>query len=183
MARKESGINLVGKNVSFVDRFITWALSIGRVVVILTEVIALGAFLYRFTLDRQLIDLHEKIKQEQRVISFLKDNEETFRNVQNRISLAGNFGAVSQDKVKILGDIVSLAPSTVTFNTLSVQEDRVRINFSTNSVSSLSDLVKKLRSYQKVATVIVEKIENKPSSAVIIVSLTAIFKENAKSTR
>lgn len=179
MARKNVSINLVGENVSFVDRFISWALSIGRVVVILTEFIALSAFLYRFTLDRELIDLHEKIKQEQNVVLFLKDNEDTFRNLQNRIGLAEKFGTVAKGRVGILSDVVSFAPIGVTFNTIAVQEDRIRINFNTNSVSSLSEFVKKLKAYSKVGSVIVEKIENKPSSATIIVSLTGVLK-NAK---
>ncbi len=180
MTRKDVSINLVGQNVSFADRFITWALSIGRVVVILTEVIALSAFLYRFSLDRELIDLHAKIKQEQAVILYLKDNEETFRNIQNRISFAGNFGKTAQSYVNILSDIISFAPGNITFNTISVQEDRIRVNFGTNSVSSLSEFVKKLKSYSKIASVNVEKIENKPSSASIVVSLIAVLKENAK---
>lgn len=180
MARRESGINLVGENVNFVDRFITWAISIGRVVVILTEVIALLAFLYRFSLDRQLIDLHSKIKQEQAVVSYLKNDEDNFRNIQNRIGLAGKFGNIAKNYVKTFGDIISFAPSGLTFNTVSVQEDRARLNFNTNSVSSLSEFVKTLRNYSKVASVVVEKIENKPSSATIIVSLTAILKADAK---
>lgn len=180
MARKNASINLVGENVSFVDRFITWALTIGRLVVILTELIALSAFFYRFTLDRELIDLHEKIKQEQSVVLFLKDNEDTFRNLQNRINLAGNFGTITAGKVGILSDLVSFAPPGVSFNTIAVQEDRVRINFNTNSVSSLSEFVDKLKKYGKIGSVIVEKIENKPSNATIIVSITAVLKQNAK---
>lgn len=180
MARKEPGINLVGKNISFLDRFIAWALTVGRVVVILTELIALLAFLYRFSLDRQLIDLHAKIKQEQAVVTYLKDNEETFRNLQNRISLAANFGGGSKDKVKIANDVNSFATSGITFNSISIQEDRIRINISTSSVSFLSDFVKKLKEYSKINSVIVEKIENRTSSASITVSITAILKTNAK---
>lgn len=179
MAHKNTSINLVGENISFVDRFIRWALSVGRVVVILTEAIALIAFIYRFTLDRELIDLHEKIKQEQSVVLFLKDNENTFRNLQNRINLAGNFGKASTIKVGILSDLVSFASSNIIFNTISIQEDRIRVNFNTNSVSSLSEFVKKLKAYNKVENVIVEKIENKPSSATIVVSVTGVLK-NAK---
>lgn len=176
MARKDASINLVGENLSFLDRFVNWALTIGRVVVIFTELIALTAFLYRFSLDRQLIDLHSKIKQEQAVVVYLKDNEDTFRSIQNRISLAANFGTVAIGKIKLLGDVVSFAPSGMVFNSLSVQEDRIRVNANTNSVSSLSEFVNKLRSYSKVGSVIVEKIESKPSNALITVSITALLK-------
>lgn len=177
MAKTPPSINLLvtGKE-NYVDRFITWALGVGRVVVIATELIALSAFLYRFTLDRQLIDLHSKIRQEQSLLNLLKDNEETFRSVQNKLSLSSNFGNLGKDKVKVVKDIVSAAPPGMSFNNFNLQEDRIRINANLNSVSSLSTFVNYLKEYPKVDKVIIDKIENKPTSAVILVSITTILK-------
>ncbi|HZQ30046.1 MAG TPA: hypothetical protein VFA93_03135 [Patescibacteria group bacterium] len=170
-------VNLLGPNISFIDRFVNWALTIGRVVVISTEVIALSAFLYRFSLDRQLIDIHSKIKQEQAVVTYLKPSEEIYRNLQARLSLADSFSQQSRDEVKILNDMVKFAPADFTFNTISLQEDRIKLNISTGLVSSLSDFVKSLRTYSKITNVIVDKIENHPASATITVSITAILKQ------
>ena len=176
MERKSPSINLLKNNESVVDRFVNWALSVGRVIVIFTEIIALGAFLYRFSLDRQLIDSHTKIKQEQAVVTYLKDNEATYRNLQNRITMSANFAKTGKDKVDILKDVLSFAKG-VTFNNITVQEDRIRIDASSSFISPVSDLVKSLKSYSKISNVIVEKIENRPSSASIDVSITAILKQ------
>lgn len=173
MVKTPPSINLLVTRESYFDRFMNWALGVGRVVVIITELIALSAFLYRFTLDRELIDLHSKIRQEQSILNLLKDNEETFRSVQNKLSLSLNFGNQGREKVKIVKDIVAAAAPGMVFNNLTLQEDRVRINANLNSVSSLSDFVNSLKSYPKVDKVIIDKIENKPSSAVIVVSITA----------
>lgn len=172
-----ASINLLGPNTSFVDRFVNWALTIGRVVVILTEVIALSAFLYRFSLDRQLIDIHSKIKQEQAVVSYLKANEDTYRNLQNRLSLAQSLSQQNKDQIKILGDVVAFAPSNFTFNAISLQQDRLKLSINTGLVTSLSYFVKSLKSYPRVSNVIVDKIENHPASANITVSITAILKQ------
>ena len=52
MENSPASINLVKKNEkSSVDKFINWTLSIGRLIVIITEIIAISAFLYRFSLD------------------------------------------------------------------------------------------------------------------------------------
>ena len=57
-------INLVkSRKPHFLDRFITWALNAGRLLVIITETVALSAFLFRFGLDREIVDLNDKIKQ------------------------------------------------------------------------------------------------------------------------
>lgn len=179
MARNNS-INLVGENLGFFDRFITWALTIGRVVVILTELVALSAFLYRFSLDRQLIDIHSKIKQEQAVVDYQKDYEKTFRDIQNRISLTSNFGAAAEGKVKMLNDIISFAPSGMAFNSIYLQEDRMRLSITSSSISAISNFIKQLKSYPKIANVIVEKIEDRTSSASITMSVTAMLKTYGK---
>src|SRR3989344_9329514 len=82
-----SSINLYkGKSRNFIDRFILWTLSAGRLIIILTEILALSAFLYRFSLDRNLIDLNDKIKNEEIILNYLKKNEENFRSIQDRLS-------------------------------------------------------------------------------------------------
>src|SRR5258708_4443557 len=161
----------------YFDRFVNWALSVGRVVVILNEAIALGAFLYRFSLDRQLIDIHAKIKQEQAVVSYLKTNEETYKNLQNRLALSSTFSKKGKEKVTILKDVLAFTPSGVNFNNVTIQEDRIRIDANTASVSPLSDLVNSLKNYPRIANVIVDKIETRPSSALINVSITALLKQ------
>lgn len=174
--RQTPSINLVRKNQTFIDRFINWALTAGRLVVIVTELIALTAFLYRFSLDRQLIDLSSKIKQEQAIVNLLKDNEETYRDLQNRLFLTSNFSKQAQDKIELTEDIIGFAPSGLIFNNISMQEERVRISANINSVSILSKFVKSLKDYKKVERVSIDKIENRPSSATITVSITATLK-------
>lgn len=179
MARTGS-INLVSENLSFIDRFIAWALTIGRVVVILTELIALTAFLYRFSLDRQLIDIHSKIKQEQAVLEYLKDYEKTFRDIQNRLSLTSNFGTAAENKIKMLNDIVSFTSPGTIFNSIYLQEDRVRMNLTSNSIAGISNFIKKLKAYPALGSVIVEKVEDRTSSASITISITGLLKNYAK---
>lgn len=176
MVKNSPSINLLKSTSSFLDRFVNWALSAGRVVVIATEVIALFAFLYRFSLDRQLIDIHAKIRQEQTVLTYLKDNEITYRNLQNRLSLSAKFSKTGKEKVAILKDIVGFAETGLTFNNISLQEDRVRIEISGNSINSVSSFVKKLKSYSKTSSVVIEKIEDRPSASSINVSITVILK-------
>lgn len=178
MVKKSPSINLLkSKEETFIDRFITWALTIGRIVVILTELIALGAFLYRFSLDRQIIDLHTKIKQEQTVVGYLKENEGVFRNLQNRLFIASSFANSSKKDVAILDDIINFGSDNVIFNTIALQEDGVRINVSFRSVNSLQQFVTSLKNYKSVDSVSIDKIENRSSSGTITIGITAVFKK------
>jgi len=178
MQKSSGSINLLKKQTNLADRFINWALTIGRLLVILTEIVALSAFIYRFSLDRQLIDLHSKIVQEQAIINYLKDNEKTYRNLQDRLTAATNYSTLGVNRLKVFSDIVGFTPKGMTFNNLSLYENRIRIDANVDSVSSLSTFVNSIKNYPAIDTVSIDKIGNKPSSAIITISITATLKPN-----
>ncbi len=174
MQKRSPSINLLGgRKVNLFDKFINWALTIGRPVVIITELIALSAFLYRFNLDRQLIDIHSEIKQRQAIVEYLKNPENTYRNLQDRIELASKFSDFGGQKIKILKDIVSFAPQGMTFQSFTISKDRINIDANIQLVSSLASFVNSLKSYSGIENVSIDSIENKLSNGLISVSITA----------
>src|SRR5690348_10423161 len=121
-------INLIrGRKPHFLDHFISWALTIGRVVVIATEAIALSAFLYRFGLDRQLVDLRDKIAAEENIVKFLKKNEDTYRNLQGRIALANNILVLQNQTLASYSDIIRLVPPDLSVQTFLFSQDDMKI--------------------------------------------------------
>ena len=181
---KKAGINLLGnKHSSFLDRFINWTLTIGRIVVICTELIALGAFLYRFSLDQQLIDLHSKIKQEQAIVAYLKDSEVTYRNLQDRLLVASKFSDAGDKRVDIFNDLISFAPSGIVFDDFNLTNDRIRINAQVYSVSSLSSFVDSIKKYNSIEKVIIDKIQNKATAGTLAVTINATLKSKAYATQ
>lgn len=183
MGNVSPSINLLKKEEqSFLDRFIHWSLTIGRYIVILTETIALSAFLYRFTLDRQLIDLHDTIKQKQAVINLLKTNEETYRSVQDRIAIAGALSTTGNQTITLIQEILNFVPPEMIVNTITFTGERMRIEARVQSVGALSGFIKKLREYEPIASVSLDQLENKTSSATIVVNITAILKKKGPNT-
>lgn len=176
--KKLISINLLkGKEKSFFDKFIHWALTIGRLIVILTETVALSAFLYRFTLDRQLIDLRDEIKQKEAIVKLLQNNENKFRNLQERLVLAAKTENKSNEIIEILKEVINLAPKGFVFNTLNVSKENIKINANAQSVFALTVFIKSLRDNPHIASVSLDKIENKTASALIVVGITATLKQ------
>src|SRR3972149_11726382 len=99
--QSSASINLIKSKVNIFDEILKWALTVGRLLVILTELTAFSAFIYRFTLDRTLIDLHEKINQEQAIVASLKDREAIYRNLQGIITDAATITKSGSRNVKI----------------------------------------------------------------------------------
>lgn len=176
MENPSASINLIKKgSASSFDKFIDWALNVGRLIVIVTEIIAISAFLYRFSLDEKLVRLHEDIRQKQTQLSFLKKDEEDFRNLQDRLSLAFNF---SQEGVKIyktFQDIVGFTPEDLKFDELILKKDQASIRMSVLSIASLTEFVNSLKSYSSTKSLSIDNIENKPDVG-LSVTTTALFK-------
>jgi len=172
MAKTVEDINLLpNKGANLLTIFLTWTLNIGRLLIILTETLALGTFLYRFSLDMRIVDLHDQIKNE----SFIVKNftsEPIFRNLQDRLTLAKTYDS-SSTTAKVFQDIVNMGRDKLTFRNLLISGDNIKIDAQSPSASALSSFVNMLKNYPLVKTVSLNKVENKTASALVVVEITA----------
>ena len=179
MPTKPHSINLL-KNTQngFSAEFVNWALTVGRLLVIITEVIALAAFLYRFSLDGHIIDLRSQIKQKQVIIASQKDNEVKYRDFQDRLYLASNFSLLSKERVKTLKDILGLTPQNMKLKNLSLTKDILNITANAQGISSLTIFVNSLKKYPNIDTLSLDSIENKPSTNLTVVNISGTLKKS-----
>lgn len=170
-------INLIKSKANKLDEVIKWALSIGRLLIILTELVAFSTFLYRFTLDRTLIDLHEKINQEQAIVASLKDREEIYRNLQGRITDISKITKSGSRNIKILNDVARLTPTEITFNSFAIEGNQIAIDSDVGSIPSLTNFLTLLRDYSETSSVSVDRIDNQSLNNAINVLTTVQLKE------
>lgn len=177
MVRVSHSINLLRKKEKeFLDVFLDWAFEYGRFVIFLTEAIALCAFVYRFSLDRQIIDLNDEIKGKQRIVTLLKPNEDKFRNLQDRLEREQQLTKQANTTSGILSFIVTNSPSDFTISKLTVGQKTIRLQADVTTPSTITEFVEILKSYTGVSSVSIDKIQNKPSNAIITVDISAVTK-------
>ncbi len=177
MPKKIISINLIkNQQGDLLERVINWSLTVGRALVIITELVTLAAFLWRFGLDQQLIDLHTQIKQKQAIVAAFKKNEDEYRNLQNRLSIASSFTLSGKKEIQAYQDILKLSRPGITFNKVSSSTDKIAMGINATSVSALSSFVNSLKSYSMVDGVSIDKIETKTSNGIIVISITITLK-------
>ena len=67
-----------------------WALTVGRFIVVFTELIVILAFLSRFKFDRDLTDLNEAVSQKKAIVEAAADFEQDFLFLQKQLeTIAG----------------------------------------------------------------------------------------------
>jgi hypothetical protein len=179
MPNRSPSINLIKSTQGgMFAQFITWALTIGRLLVIVIELIALGAFLYRFSLDRQLIQLRSDIKQKQTIIVSQKENEAKYRDLQDRLKLASNFSSLSMERAKILKDILDSTPNDIKLKNLSYAVDSINITANVQGISSLSVFVNYLKKHPNIEAISLDSIEKKPLSELIVANISGALKKS-----
>lgn len=174
--QSSTSINLLKNKENFLDEALRWALTVGRLLVIIAEIVAFSSFIYRFSLDRTLIDLHSKVNQEQAIVASLKDQEAKYKNLQERISLAAKISNSGNKNVKIFNDVADLTPDDITYNSLTIAGNEIRIDASVKSISSLTQLMGSLRKYPQISSVNIDSITNKTTDSSIEAFITAKLK-------
>lgn len=148
---------------SLVDRFLSWISTYGRFIIVITELVVLIAFASRFKLDRDLIDLRDKIKQEESMVKSLANIEKNSRDLQKRLSQIASLNQVSQNSIMVLSEISSLVPTNVFLDELILEEQTVKIQARAFSGEGISSFTKRLRANPHLSEVSVGQVSRDES--------------------
>lgn len=157
MPKHVPSINLLHKvnSSTSMDKILTWALSVGRWIVIFTELIVIGAFIWRFSLDIKLSNLKEEIETQKNHIKAFSSVEQEFRLVQKRInSVAGALN--SQPDIKgIFSEFNKSFPLTtdLSINKLNWNKNTISISGEAIDEKTISIFENNLRSSEMVTSV------------------------------
>lgn len=177
MDKQPASINLLKKpSNSTLDTILHFAVTGGRFIIILTETIALAAFLYRFTLDRQIIDLRDEIRANAAIVSQYESLEQDYRGIQDRIQQAGVLSKEAPMLPGLFSGIIEKGNGRVTFTSVLISVDTIRMEADASSVAALNEFVTALRSDPLIEEVSIDRIENRTSNALISVAISAQIK-------
>lgn len=170
-AKKELKINLLPQKEferSTLGRILKWAVSSFRIIVIVTEMIVMAAFLSRFWLDATNSDLNDTILQKKAIITSFTETENKFRTFQKQIDIFTKITSLTQ-KSEYLNLITSLTPADVILNSISDSEDSVQIIGYSGSEQNISQFIKNLSSTGKFKDVSLNKVDSSEDNPSVIV--------------
>ena len=167
MSARSVELNLLPKEVwekGVLGQLLTWGLSVGRYVVVFTELVVISAFLYRFSLDYRLTDLRDSIKEKLTVITGFGDLEENFRLTQKKLT---TIKAVSgQPRVlTALDTLAQMTPADAVFTNVTVDQEEVTIEGRVASQIGLATLLSQAQSRAEFGDVVLENIKSSSNQA------------------
>ncbi len=156
MPARVAGINLLPKTefeLSYWGRFLKWAITTGRYILILVEMVVILAFLSRFKLDKDLADLAESIAGKKAVLDASYSSEQNFRLVQDRLNSAQVLLQTQIGARHTLDVVTSYIPPDVTLAQLEVQSHLVQVKGNATTQTGLAVFLARMttdRSWQNI---------------------------------
>ncbi len=177
--KKSKQINLIPQNefdTSPLGRILRWALSTFRLMVIVTELIVMSAFLSRFWLDAKNSDLNEEMNSGKAQVLAYSDIESEIRLNQKRIAIAKSI--FSQKKIdELITNISKLMPSDVSFDSISITGNGLEIKAIAFSEKSIAQFLVNLEKYNALQKTTLTRISSAiDNESITIFTVTAIIK-------
>lgn len=126
-------------------KFLKWLLTVGRYIVIFTELVVILAFLSRFKLDRDLTDLYKQIENKQAIIQNSTDFETDFRFLQKRLSTIEGLRKEQRQSQALLEEIARLTPIDVSFSDLTITGNQAHFTAEALSEAGLATFINNLK--------------------------------------
>ncbi|MBI4099564.1 hypothetical protein HY440_01005 [Candidatus Microgenomates bacterium] len=154
-------------------KFLKWALSWGKRIVIITEGIVILAFLSRFWLDTTVADLTEKITSKKGAVEASAKFEKTFRQTTERIEKAGR---IEQETslLAVYDKARTLIPNGITISQMAVTTKGLTLT-GTGTETSLAVLVAAFRKSPSFDDLTIDKITKVSPSETIDFSMKASY--------
>lgn len=167
---------------SFTSRALRWIATIGRYIIVFTELIVILAFISRFWLDRKSADLSEIIRQEKAIIDSTSDFEKDFLLVQQKLQIIKDFYSNIPQYDQKLNTLADSTPPDIVFETLSLARD-TKLNKVTAGASayalredSIVDFLTNLTVNPEISSVNIQSIEKKARENKYLLNFTLVFK-------
>jgi len=148
-ARKKEEINLLpqcGFKSTTTGRILSWVLSSFRIIVIVTEIIVMIAFLSRFWLDAQNTDLTEELDQKQAVLAASLNFEREFKNTQKRLKIYSDLTYDKLSKATVANTVSKLLPPDIFLSVITFKDREIGISGISPNEKSIQQLIVNLNS-------------------------------------
>jgi Tfp pilus assembly protein PilN len=131
-------------NMSLTGRLLRWAMSTFRIIVIVTEMIVMAAFLSRFWLDAQNSNLNDAIKVQNAQITAQSDVEKEFRMIQSKVNIFKEM-QTGVKLAQITDSITSKLPASVVLASVSISDGTAVINGTSIDESGIAQFIANLK--------------------------------------
>jgi len=147
---------------------LSWALGFGKWAVILTQLIVMGTFLWRFSLDRELTDLRKNIARDVAIVKSYEQIERDFVLAQKQVTQI-KVARKDQDQLLMaVSEISKVTPQEVWFDRMTLSPSEISLTAYASSLPSFGQFLTLVQANPNLSKVRVGKLESSSTSGAAI---------------
>lgn len=155
-------INLLKKkDLKFSEKLIFFALHYLRYIIVLTQIVVIGVFFYRFIIDQQIIDLKESVEQHEGIVKFTLPMVEDAQAIDKKTSEIKKVLASQQKFVEALRYILSIIPEKITLNKFEMGKQNILITGKSDDFRVVRALYEKIKNDKKFKNIEISQLSRK----------------------
>jgi Tfp pilus assembly protein PilN len=137
-----------------------WVLTVGRYLIIITEIIALAAFgiSLKLTIDKN--ELNKRIEYAQEVVDSKQDFEKEFREVQNKISSVKKIRLEHFDNHLLITEFNKLLPKGISLTNLDINQTELSFSGSFPTAAQLHTLINSFNNSDKLVALDISELKS-----------------------
>lgn len=168
-ARKKREINLLVEPFgpsTVSEQLLAWALTYGRYIIIITQIIVLSVFFARFKLDRDQTDLKDLALQKQALIESMVDFEKDVNSVQKKIGYIRQTTHKGDLFLKIINYLGEKIPTDIVFKSLNLTQDKINIEATAVNMKTFNATIKFFQNDNHFKDTTVENLVRKTNGSI-----------------
>ena len=156
---KKYRINLVTKRKEdFVDKLVYFALHYLRYIIVLTQIVVIGVFFFRFQLDQEIIDLKENISQKEEIFRVTTSLLTEAKEVSGKLNDTENILNRQKQFMQAYDYLMSMIPQDIILNKTTVDDKQIRLDGVANNPDIIRIFIEKIKADKRFKTVILDSV-------------------------
>ena len=182
MAARRPSIDLLAREdfaERSIGRLLLWILTVGRYIVIFTELIVIAGFVTRVILDRNLTHVNEDLFEQKALLASYQPVELRLRRIDQQFTMYSQIRGDQLDAYQLLDDLTRITPVDLRYEFLDISKEGLDIRAVALSPEGFASLITQLQADPKFSDLLLNSVQTGgPQDPSLQFGLTAELKSN-----
>jgi Tfp pilus assembly protein PilN len=153
-------INLLNKKeITFIDRLTYFGLNYLRYIIIITQLVVIGVFFYRFQVDQQIIDLREEVDQKREIVRLVLPLLQEASKIDKKTTEVEKIITNQKQLSSMTNYLLSIFPETITLTNLDIKQDSINLTGNAADPRHLQAFYTLLKKDKKFADITLQNVQ------------------------
>lgn len=121
-------INLLEKkDISLIDQLTFFGLNYLRYIIVITQLIVIGVFFYRFQIDQRIIDLKESVEQKKEIVQIVLPLLNEAAKIDKKSLVISEVLTRQKKFSEMTNYFIGLFPETITLTKMEIKDESIKI--------------------------------------------------------